>query len=186
MGSRNAFDFYPTPADVTQALVDYLNIPRTVTIWEPASGDGAISRVLEMAGYSVYSSDIRPEGYGDGGIDFLYETQRRGDMVITIPPFNVAEEFICKCTAYGIPFALLLKSQYFQVMSRLTLFREIPPALVLPLSWRPSFDLSRGNQPTMEFSWFVWDKSREGTRYDVLVRPDKSGQGRLFDAGDDL
>jgi len=35
-------------------------------IWEPACGDGAISRVLEAAGYQVISTDLIDRGYGQG------------------------------------------------------------------------------------------------------------------------
>ncbi len=36
-GSRREHDFYPTPADVTVALMDFLNL-EPCKIWEPAAG----------------------------------------------------------------------------------------------------------------------------------------------------
>lgn len=37
---RVASDFYPTPPEATQALLDFLNIPHGSVVWEPASFDG--------------------------------------------------------------------------------------------------------------------------------------------------
>lgn len=41
---RRKNDFYPTPPECTQALIDFLKIPKGATIWECACGDGAIMR----------------------------------------------------------------------------------------------------------------------------------------------
>lgn len=37
---QRALDFYPTPPDVTEALMRFLDLPPSV-IWECACGDGA-------------------------------------------------------------------------------------------------------------------------------------------------
>ena len=49
--SRNAADFYATPRECTNALLDNFDwLFRGGRIWEPACGDGAISKVLEGRG----------------------------------------------------------------------------------------------------------------------------------------
>src|SRR3546814_8432653 len=59
-------DFYPSPRSATLAL---LSVERFEgTIWEPACGNGAISRVLEEQGHEVVSTDLIDRGYGTGGI----------------------------------------------------------------------------------------------------------------------
>jgi hypothetical protein len=40
-------------------------------IWEPACGDGAISKELIKAGYTVVSTDLIDRDFGDGQADFL-------------------------------------------------------------------------------------------------------------------
>lgn len=70
--NRKPMDFYPTPWEVTAALCDLLAqedlIDRQAVIWEPACGDGAISRYLIAKRHAVFSSDIRTDsGYGWGG-----------------------------------------------------------------------------------------------------------------------
>lgn len=168
---RRALDFYPTPPDVTRALLIFLALQPCV-IWEPACGDGAMSQVLEAAGHEVISTDIRQTGYGEGGNDFLACPARRCDAVVTNPPFAASEEFIRRSLATAPLVAMLLKSQYWHAQKRQALFREHPPAWVLPLTWRPDFlDGERGGAPTMECLWTVWVAGDTDTKYRTLPRP---------------
>ena len=85
---RPATDFFPTPPDVTQALIDFLMIPKEHAIWEPACGDGRMVDVLRGNGYTVRGTDIQT------GMDFLETKECPESFIITNPPFCVAEEFI--------------------------------------------------------------------------------------------
>ena len=60
-------DFLPTPVWATHALID--NEKFEGDIWEPACGDGSMSRVLEST--VVQSTDLFDRGYGEAGVDFL-------------------------------------------------------------------------------------------------------------------
>jgi hypothetical protein len=82
-------DFFPTPRWATFALID--NEAFKGNIWECACGDGAMSRVLEQAVRSVYSSDLYERGYGDHGHDFL-NPHRSADNIVTNPPYNCAAQ----------------------------------------------------------------------------------------------
>ena len=65
---REKDDFYPTPIEATQALLDREKF--TGNVLEPACGDGAMSKVLINNGYQVISSDLFDRGYGKTGINF--------------------------------------------------------------------------------------------------------------------
>jgi hypothetical protein len=84
-------DFFPTPAWATFALID--NERFEGDIWESACGDGAMSRVLETACRSTFSSDLYDRGYGEIGLDFL-KPKRRADNIVTNPPYNAVEGFV--------------------------------------------------------------------------------------------
>jgi hypothetical protein len=175
--ARHEADFYPTPRECTLALMKFLDLPKGQIIWEPACGDGAISKVLEELGYGVYSTDIRktPDIYGYGGVDFINDNIGLSDpvpsMIITNPPFNLSADFIRACQNWGMPFALLLKSQYWHASGRRALFNETKPSFVLPLTWRPNFAPDRGKSPTMDMVWTVWLKDDQPCRYQPLERP---------------
>lgn len=169
--NRRELDFYLTPSDVTDALLQFLQLPKSV-IWEPACGDGAMSRVMEQKGHEVISSDLRHTGYGEGGIDFLMAENRICDAVITNPPFNVADQFIRKSLSIAPVVAMVLKSQYWHAQKRYVLFDQCPPAWVLPLTWRPDFlGGERGGAPTMDCIWTVWMVGDTDTKYRPLKRP---------------
>lgn len=172
---RRSLDFYPTPPDVTVALLDFLQLPEWFTVREPAAGDGAMSRVLENRFHKVISEELAPEGYGTGGVDFLGPNSvARADAIITNPPFGLAEKFILTALQRAPVVAMLLKSQYWHAASRAYLFEQHPPAWILPLTWRPDFmNGERGGAPTMEVQWTVWIKGQTDTRTRLLRRPTK-------------
>src|SRR4029453_16186805 len=133
---RRALDFYPTPREVTVALLEYLKLPPS-QIWEPACGQGAMSQVLEEYGHTVYSSDIAEECYGTSSMDFLEAHLLHDfDAVITNPPFVISEDFIVKALQHAPIVAMLLKSQYWHAAKRRELFKTYTPTYILPLTWR--------------------------------------------------
>lgn len=165
-GKRKASDFYPTPPEVTIALLNLLELPEGTVIWEPACGNGSMVDVMQRFGYKVIATDI------ETGTDFLTSPDMECEWVITNPPFSVADKFIEKCIKIGKPFALLLKSQYWHAKKRIGLFRSCPPSFVCPLTWRPNFageQAGRGN-PLMDVIWVVWDMKRY-PHYVPLERP---------------
>ena len=168
--NRQDMDFYPTPKDVTIALMEFLELPRC-TIWEPACGDGAISEIIIRYGHKVISSDIRNSGYGRPLVDFLKEDPISCDAIITNPPFNLAAKFILKSLKIAPTVAMVLKSQYWHAAKRQTLFNRHPPAFVMPLTWRPDF--LGGGAPTMDVVWTVWLAGDTITKYRPLTKPTK-------------
>ena len=172
---RRELDFYPTPPDVTHALMRFLNLPICETIWEPACGIGSMSEVIKSYGYSVISTDLRDTGYGTGGKDFLTEN-KICSAIITNPPFNKSEEFIRHALKQAPIVAMVLKSQYWHAKKRISLFKDHPPAYVLPLTWRPDFlfdqrENGAKGSPTMEVHWTVWIAGDTDTKYRLLSKP---------------
>lgn len=158
---RSDRDFYPTPPEATQALINYLQIPKDKVIWECACGSGRMVDVLEKNGYTVVATDIA------GGYDFLMH-EEKCDWIITNPPFFMADKFINRAADLGVPFAFLLKSQYWHSKKRLTLFDDHTPSAILPLTWRPDFTGQGGS--LMDMIWCVWDGSKT-TVYRPLEKP---------------
>lgn len=181
---RRELDYYPTPKNVTHALMKFLHkecewhFDTPLKIWEPACGEGAMSDVIKEYGHDVYSSDISFMGYGLQGVDFLTDFRSGFDAIITNPPFNLSESFIRKSLKEARIVAMLLKSQYWHAKTRYNLFNDIPPQFVLPLTWRPDFlehERKQGDEkarPTMEVTWTVWIKgTHKETRYIPLLKP---------------
>lgn len=153
-------DFFPTPAWATHALID--NEDFRGDIWEPACGDGAMSRVLETSGNKVISSDLHDRGYGEAGHDFL-ESWRRAPNIVTNPPYNAAEGFVrAGIDRSSTKFALLLRLAFLEGANRQrTIFTDAPPSRVWVFSERitfyPAGAVQKGSGTTA-YAWFVWDK----------------------------
>jgi hypothetical protein len=171
---RNHADFYPTPDDCTIALLRQFPTFSRGTIWEPACGDGAISKLLTQRGASVISTDLHDRGFGIAGVDFMQAANIFGaQAIVTNPPFIVAEQFIRHARSMKVPFAMLLKGTYWHAAVRMKLFRDTGPLAVCPMLWRPNFAPDRGKSPTMEFCWTVWSGTPMSvTQYIPLERPD--------------
>ncbi len=151
---RNKSDYYPTPPEVTTALLDFLDIPKNQIIWEPACGQNYMVDVMKSCGYRVIATDILK------GVDFLIsDLPENVDWIITNPPFSLSELFISRCIDHNLPFALLLKSQYWHAKRRLELFRGFKPKYICPLTWRPDFLFkTRGSgSPLMDVMWCIWE-----------------------------
>ncbi len=153
-------DYFPTPRWATFALAD--SEPFKGDIWECACGDGAMSKILEETGASVFSSDLYERGYGEAGLDFLRPT-RSADNIITNPPYNCAEGFVASGVAHARrKFALLLRLAFLEGANRAnTIFSQMPPSRVWVFSERITFypaGAERKGSGTTAYAWFVWDK----------------------------
>jgi hypothetical protein len=169
---RNAADFYATPPECTIALLDEFGwLFEGLSVWEPACGDGAITKVLRSKKYEVYSSDKYSRGYGLSKVDFL-KSEMWPQSIITNPPFNLAEQFIEKAVTREVPFAMLLKATYWHAAKRNELFNRTRPLAVMAMSWRPAMSPERGKSGTMDFIWTVWrSKPVNLSRYHVFSKP---------------
>lgn len=91
---RATNDYYATDPRALEMLLERETFAHDV--WEPACGEGHLSKVLTEAGYSVRSTDLIDRGYGTGGVDFLNETEVWHGDIVTNPPYIYALEFVKK------------------------------------------------------------------------------------------
>lgn len=183
---RKPADFYPTPPEVTRALILWLR-ERGVTsqkgsrqrrVHEPCCGEGHISEVLIGAGFDVTSHDLYDMSYGISGVDYLRTPERNAryydyDMVVTNPPFSLAERFIRRALRDAPVVAMFLPTEYWHAKTRARLFRSRPPMAILALTWRPVFLAEeRGTSPLANYAWTVWADWHNGhTQYHLLDKP---------------
>jgi hypothetical protein len=83
---REAFDYYATDPRAVEMLLELEQF--SPVIWEPACGEGHISKVLQAHGYEVISTDLIYRGFGDPEpLDFLKETldDFEGDIITNTP-----------------------------------------------------------------------------------------------------
>lgn len=180
--NRHPNDYYPTSDPRgTNALLDVETF--TGPVWEPACGDGAMSKILmdRLRGPTI-STDLHDYGFGTTGLDFL--TTDRSDWkrllgrntamnIITNPPYKFDEEFVL----HGLSLkpkkmAMLLRLAWMEGQWRRdNIFRVCPPARVWVFSKRLSLDRGgveklgpngKKNGGMIAFSWWVWEEGHVG------------------------
>lgn len=164
-------DYYATPPESTISLLDKVSF--TGSIWEPACGEGHISKVI-MDRYpdnNVYSSDLVDRGYGDSGVDFLEYDGVKYDNIVTNPPFKLAKEFVLKALDFSNKKVVMFaKIQLLEGISRKEMFLNTPLKYVYVFSSRqnplrngsPVDENGKKWSSTMCFAWYVWEHGYEG------------------------
>lgn len=163
-------DYYATDPRAVELLLEQEAFAGPV--WEPACGEGHISKVLEDHGLKVASTDLVDRGYGLGGVDFLAvatDPQINYD-IITNPPYKYAREFVEKAlniVAPGRKVAMFLKLTFLEGQGRRELFRNNPPAAVYVSSSR--LECGKNGEFTgssaVAYCWVVWFKGHQGPTY---------------------
>jgi Predicted DNA modification methylase len=175
---RQHADWYPTPSDVTQVLLERVKFDGPVS--EPCCGDGSLAMVMENHGYHVIGTDLYDRGYGVGhgkAFDILAMRELPAPNIVTNPPFNIAGQIIEHLMAMRPKkMALLLKASFWHAKTRRRLFDAYPPSKIIALTWRPDFlHLKR---PTMEVMWCVWEEGSNVTEYMLAHRPPREKKPR--------
>lgn len=175
---REKDDFYPTPPAGTRALLAVEKF--TGPIWEPACGEGDMSRVLEQAGYDVISTDLVNRGYGETRVDFLMEHHPRAPNIVTNPPFKLAEQFTRHALSLTTgKVAMLARLAWLEGQARRDLFEQTPLARVWIFAGRLGFDRAKladkGKGGMIAFAWFVWDHSHTGAPEIGWISPHREG-----------
>lgn len=162
---RPEADFYPTPADAVEALLDRETFEGQ--IWENSCGDGAICKVLEARGYrNILATDLVDRGYGEAPHDFI-TSPYTSDNIIMNPPFSLAQEFVELSLARTTgKVAMLGKIAFLEGQKRKPFFAATPLSKVYVFSKRVNFYRNgvKGSYSTstMCFAWFVWEHGYEG------------------------
>lgn len=172
---RQKHDYYATEPRAIELLLEVEEFSNH--IWECACGEGHLSKVLVERGYNVRSTDLIDRGYGEGGVDFLAQSEPFDGDIITNPPYKYASEFVYKALDLipeGRKVAMFLKLQFLEGKKRKELFLKHPPKVIYVSSSRllcaknGEFEQMRaGGGSAVAYAWFVWVKGFKG---DTIVK----------------
>jgi hypothetical protein len=175
----DSLDFFCTPPWATRALLYDVLVPRGLAqkwmnVWEPAAGEGHMSRVLAEYFQRTYASDVHDYGCGH----FIGSFVGQGpdvidnfgtDWIITNPPFNLAVEFTERAlNGCSTSVALLVRSVWAEGADRYErLFRHQPPSYIAQFCERVPMVKGRWDpeaSTATSYAWFVWVKEAISTK----------------------
>ena len=142
---RSKFDYYPTPEWCYEKLpIDWKQFK---TAHEPCKGDGRIVSFLENQGIETSWTEIQE------GKDY-FEWSGEVDLILTNPPFSLAQEFIEHSMACSTTVIMLLRINFLGSQARYDFWSQFPPDGLVILSKRPSFT-GKGTD-SIDYAWFIW------------------------------
>ncbi len=157
---RNPRDFYRTPEHAYQ-LLDPL-LPRDVSYWEPACGDGRIIDWLRSTGRNAGGGDIEPQHAQFPAINFLHDETRR-EFIFTNPPFSLGIEFVDHALQVSPEVLMLLPLNFAGSKKRHYWFRQHLPQAQFILSERPDFTGAGGD--SIDYGWWYWGNRFTGMHW---------------------
>lgn len=127
-------EFYPTPKSAITPLLDLINFDKVFSFLEPCRGESAI--------YDLIPESVKFKEWAEleKGYDYLKLDYTGFDLIVTNPPFSLADKFLekslneAKCVCY------LLRLDFLSSKSRKSFWETIgTPDKLLVLSERPKF-----------------------------------------------
>lgn len=175
--ARRAFDYYPTPAWMTMALLKRVHV---FDVLEPCAGEGAIVDALRANSVTIVATnDIDPARPAQFHLD---ATLRESWMALSPPPydgtrpywgvtnlpFNLADLIVPLAVEFLPAFATILRLSWLEpTHARAQFLAENPPTRVVVLprhDWRGD-----GQTDSVTSAWFVWDSGQRSSRIDVVT-----------------
>lgn len=167
----NSTDFYPTPMWCLENLdIDWSKFS---SAHEPGKGDGRIYEWMQTKNLKSSYTEITE------GLDF-FDWEEKVDLIITNPPFSLAQEFIDHSLAHASCVIMLLRLNYLGSIKRHDWWIKIPPTALYVLSKRPSFT-GTGTDAT-DYAWFVWDTTDNIPKGVHFVKPPTPEQNKRDNA----
>ncbi|MGE6809565.1 SAM-dependent methyltransferase [Pseudoalteromonas nigrifaciens] len=178
---RNGDDYYITPhwliEDFLAALAEnnmlVCSPDENPRVLDPSAGgcekyEMSYPAVLKKHGFNVESWDIRADSRASViNCDFLQvkSLKKPYDMIITNPPFNVAQEFTehaLEMVEDGGLVIMLQRLNWLGSQKRKPMWQKLPLAAVYVHSKRPGFDPEKPSKTdSTEYAHFVFCKGHE-------------------------
>jgi hypothetical protein len=189
---RHKSDYYVTPDWIIDELFDAIpelfeEMDGRIAL-DPCAGGGIVNgsqafgmpypEALKRRGWNtIHTMDVREDSLAEIKHDFLqWDTSIDYDLIITNPPFAIAEEITRKALSLADPESgkviMLQRLNWLGSASRDDFFTEYPPSLIVMHAKRPSFG-GTSSTDSIEYAHFIWDNTdKSGCTQFVRIRAD--------------
>lgn len=124
-------EFYPTPSYTINSIIQYIDFSKVYSFTEPCKGKGAIYNLINVPDkhYCELSE----------GLDYLTTSMPLVDLILTNPPFSLAQEFINKARTESDTVIMLQRINFLGSQTRKDFWEKNPPTHLFVLANRPKF-----------------------------------------------
>jgi len=149
---RRKDDYYPTPYSALEPLFQCIRWEHIRSFLEPCRGDGSIYDHVPIENKEY--CEIQEE------IDyFSYVPLQKFDLIVTNPPYRLAQEFVSKSLVEARTVCYLLRLNFLGSQKRKEWWNHIgTPNKLIVLSHRPKFINNKTD--ATEYAWFIWDHAQ--------------------------
>lgn len=163
---RAANDWYVEPPWIVERLLAAEPFEPSF-IWDPACGGGNIPKVFKAAGFSAVGSDLIDRGYGHTGLDFLTTAAPCPPVIVTNPPFKLAEDFVRHAFHLGVVKTVILQRLAWLEGQRRQVFFDCHRLARVwvsraRVSMPPGGAGIKAQGGAVPFAWFVFDPRHSG------------------------
>jgi hypothetical protein len=171
--------YHPTPPRGARALLARESFKGV--LWECACGDGAISKILEAAGFEVVSTDLVDRGYGRGGHDFLANNTMLADHIITNPPYGPVRGLSARSVEHALTrirpggtVCMLLRTNWEAPQAH----QHLMARCCRKYTFSRRLEMHRGgytgrkHSPQLDVSWYVFNNEHTGLTQTEVLPPD--------------
>ena len=159
---RNKNDLYETPLYAIDLIKQEIDWNKVDVFLEPCYGSGAIWREIHVMKKFCWEINFGLDYLKDGHNGFVLHHGYDVGLIITNPPFSLAEEFIDRSLDDimslfgGLTVIMLLRINFLGSQKRRKWWQGKEPTHLFVLSKRPSFN-GDGKTDATEYAWFCWD-----------------------------
>lgn len=179
---RHVTDYYVTPQECIHqffnASKEDIDFAQYKNWFDPCAGgdvENAMSypsAIKDIFDIDVETMDIRDDSLATTKANYLETVVDKKDIIITNPPFYLAEEIIRKAledVVSGGAVVMLLRLNFFGSKQRFSLFKQYPPTYAYVHHRRMSFTTD-GKTDSIEYMHAIWikDKNNKETILKVI------------------
>lgn len=168
LDERQVDDYYATDPIAIDLLLN-TGVELSNYLWECACGEGHLSKRLIELGYNVKSTDLIDRGFGEVGVDFFNVHQHFDGIIITNPPYKLAEQFIYHSMELSNHSFMFLKLQFLEGKSRQKLFNKhwlktvyVSPSRIMCAKNGDFEGLKKSGGSAVAYAWYEFEKSYNG------------------------
>ena len=158
--AKNAGDSYFTPFWCFEGLEQFIDFTKYKTAFDPSIGDGRL--IFEwLEGKFDIRCDGRDKAWESetGEDEDFLNWDGYSDLIISNPPFSLAQKFIEHALPRCDTLIFLLRLNFLGSQKRHKFWKANPPDKLIVLSKRPSFD-GKGTDNN-DYAWYVWQNKEK-------------------------